>query len=148
MKRNANRAFYYNHNNNNGVKLKIYVGNLDRSVSEDDLKELFEAHGTVVSHTIIKDRYTNESRGFGFVEMSSAEEANSAIKTINGQMLKGRSLTVNEAREREPRSRDSSGGGGFGGGQRFNRGSEGGFNRRSDDSSSRGGYRGSSDRKY
>lgn len=139
--------------------MKIYVGNLERSVTEDELRELFEAHGSVVSNTIIKDRYTNESRGFGFVEMSSSEEANAAIKAINGQVLKGRPLTVNEAREREPRSREFSGGssGGFGGGRSgggFGRsgGSEGGsFNRRSDDRSSRGGsggYRGSSDRNY
>jgi RNA recognition motif-containing protein len=119
---------------------------LDRSVSEDELKELFEAHGGIVSVTIIKDRYTNEPRGFGFVEMSSADEANAAIKATNGQMLKGRALTVNEAREREPR-RDSFGGGsrgGFGGGSR---GSFGGGGR--DDHASRGGgYRGSNDRKY
>jgi len=140
--------------------LKIYVGNLDRSVTEDDLRDLFESHGSVVSHTIIKDRYTNESRGFGFVEMSSSEEANAAIKATNGQMLKGRALTVNEAREREPRSSGGFGGGG-GGGQRFGNRSEGGGygggggggygggRGRSDDHSSRGGYRGgSSDRKY
>lgn len=106
--------------------MKIYVGNLERGVSEDGLRELFENHGSVDTCTIIKDRQTNESRGFGFVEMADMEEAKGAIEALNGTMFNGRTLTVNEAREREPREggfRSREGGGG--GGQRFPRSSEG-----------------------
>ena len=91
---------------------KLYVGGLPYSVTEDRLEELFSAHGTVESAKVITDRMTGRSRGFGFVEMSSQEEAQQAIDKLNGTDLEGRSLTVNEAKPQEPR-----GGGGGGGGR-------------------------------
>jgi cold-inducible RNA-binding protein len=91
---------------------KLYVGNLSYSTTEQDLQELFGQAGTVVSSTIIKDRETRRSKGFGFVEMSSQAEAENAIKMFNGYSLSNRELTVNIARPREERS---SGGGGYGG---------------------------------
>ena len=93
---------------------KLYVGGLPYSVTEDKLQEIFSAHGTVDSARVITDRFTGRSRGFGFVEMSSEEEAQTAIDSLNGSDLDGRSLTVNEARPQENR-----GGGGGGGGDRW-----------------------------
>ncbi len=93
---------------------KLYVGGLPYSITEDSLEELFAAHGTVESAKVITDRMTGRSRGFGFVEMSSQEEAQQAIDKLNGSDLEGRSLTVNEAKPQEPRG----GGGGGGGGGR------------------------------
>ncbi len=93
---------------------KLYVGGLPYSVTEDKLQEIFSAHGTVESARVITDRFTGRSRGFGFVEMSSEEEAQKAIDSLNGTDLEGRSLTVNEARPQENR-----GGGGGGGGDRW-----------------------------
>lgn len=93
---------------------KLYVGGLPYSVTEDKLQEIFSAHGTVESARVITDRFTGRSRGFGFVEMSSEEEAQTAIDSLNGSDLDGRSLTVNEARPQENR-----GGGGGGGGDRW-----------------------------
>ena len=87
--------------------MNIYVGNLSREVTEDDLKEAFESFGQVASVSIIKDKFTGESRGFGFLEMPSQEEAQEAISGLNGKELKGRTLTVNEAR---PRRDDRRGG--------------------------------------
>jgi len=78
--------------------MNIYVGNLTREVNDKDLQELFGQFGQVASATIIKDKFTGESRGFGFIEMPSKEEAMAAISGLNGKELKGRSLTVNEAR--------------------------------------------------
>jgi len=78
----------------------IYVGNLSRDVTEDDLKEAFEAFGEIASVNVIKDKFSGESRGFGFVEMPSKDEAQSAIDGLNGKDLKGQSLNVNEARPR------------------------------------------------
>jgi RNA recognition motif-containing protein len=92
---------------------KLYVGGLPYSVTEDKLQEIFSAHGTVDSARVITDRFTGRSRGFGFVEMSSEEEAQTAIDSLNGSDLDGRSLTVNEARPQENR------GGGGGGGERW-----------------------------
>jgi RNA recognition motif-containing protein len=80
--------------------MNIYVGNLSHDVTEDELKEAFEAFGKITSINIIKDKYSGESRGFGFVEMSSKDEAQSAIDGLNGTELKGQSLNVNEARPR------------------------------------------------
>ncbi|MBN2144090.1 MAG: RNA-binding protein [Candidatus Aureabacteria bacterium] len=80
--------------------MNIYVGNLSRDVSEDELRGAFEGFGKVSSATIIKDKFTGESRGFGFVEMDNKEEADAAIASMNGKNLKGRTLTVNEARPR------------------------------------------------
>jgi RNA recognition motif-containing protein len=93
--------------------MNIYVGNFAFSVTESDLKETFGAHGTVQTASIIKDKFSGESRGFGFVEMPNREEATKAIAALNGKDLKGRALKVNEAQPRTDRPR---GGGGFGGG--------------------------------
>ncbi len=95
---------------------KLYVGGLPYSVTEDKLQEIFSAHGTVESARVITDRFTGRSRGFGFVEMSNEEEAQTAIDSLNGSDLEGRSLTVNEARPQENRG---GGGGGGGGGDRW-----------------------------
>jgi RNA recognition motif-containing protein len=92
--------------------MNIYVGNLSYSVTEDDLKQAFEAFGQVASVSIIKDKFSNQSKGFGFVEMPSQEEAQAAISGMNGKELKGRAMNVNEAR---PRTDDRRGGGGGGG---------------------------------
>ena len=83
---------------------KLYVGGLPYSITEDRLQELFTEHGTVESAKVITDRMTGRSRGFGFVEMSSQEEAQQAIEKLNGTALEGRTLTVNEAKPREERS--------------------------------------------
>ena len=94
---------------------KLYVGNLSFTSSEEEIKTMFSQFGEVTSVTIIKDRDTGRSRGFGFVEM---ENADAAIAQLNGKEFGGRALTVNEAREREERKRGGGGGGrgGFGGG--------------------------------
>ena len=96
---------------------KLYVGNLSYQVDSSELEQLFGQHGTVVSAQIINDRDTGRSKGFGFVEMSSDEEAQAAITALNGQEHNGRALTVNEARPREDRGGGGGGGrGGYGGG--------------------------------
>jgi len=97
---------------------KLYVGNLSYGVDSSALQTLFGAHGTVVSAEIINDRDTGRSKGFGFVEMSTDEEAQAAIAALNGQQHEGRALTVNEAKPREDRPRGGGGGGrgGYGGG--------------------------------
>ncbi len=94
---------------------KLYVGNLTYSTNESDLESLFGQYGSVQSAQIIIDRETNRSKGFGFVEMNSDEEAQAAIDALHGMDVNGRNLTVNEARPREPRS-GGGGGGGYGGG--------------------------------
>ena len=96
--------------------MNIYVGNLSYEVTEEDLRIAFEPFGQVESVNIIKDKYSGQSKGFGFVEMPSAEEARSAINDLNGKELKERTLNVNEAR---PRTESRGGGGGRGGGRRF-----------------------------
>lgn len=96
---------------------KIYVGGLPYSTTEQQLSDLFAAHGSVASSRIITDKFTGQSRGFGFVEMSSDSEAQAAIAALNGTQLGGRTLTVNEARPQEPRSGGGGGRGGFGGGR-------------------------------
>lgn len=93
---------------------RIYVGGLPYSVTERELEDLFSAHGTVTSATVITDKYTGQAKGFGFVEMSTNEESAAAINALNGTQMGGRSLTVNEAKPREERS--GGGGGGYGGG--------------------------------
>ncbi len=96
---------------------KLYVGNLSYSVRDSDLEDLFAAHGTVDSAQVIMDRDTGRSKGFGFVEMSSDQEAQAAISALNGKDLDGRNLTVNEARPKEEGGgRGKGGGGGYGGG--------------------------------
>jgi len=98
--------------------MKLYVGNLAFQTTSEELQQLFSQAGTVESATIVEDRDTGRSRGFGFVELSSKAEGEAAIAQFNGTELNGRSLTVNEAKPRENRG----GGGGFGG----NRGGGGG----------------------
>ena len=93
--------------------MNIYVGNLAPDVTEDELRQAFEAFGQVQSATIIKDKFSGESRGFGFVEMPAKAEAQTAITEMNGKDLKGRALNVNEAR---PKTEHRGGGGGYGGG--------------------------------
>jgi len=101
--------------------VNIYAGNLAPEVNDDDLKRAFESFGQVTSVNIIKDRYSNESRGFGFVEMPSKTEAQSAIEGLNGTDLKGKTLNVNEARPRDGGNRGGGGnrGRGHGGGRRY-----------------------------
>ncbi len=95
---------------------KLYVGNISYDLDDAALKEMFSAHGTVEDSQVIVDRYTSKSRGFGFVEMSSDEEAQAAIEALDGQEISGRAIKVNEARPRK--DRDDRGGGGGGGGNR------------------------------
>jgi RNA recognition motif-containing protein len=94
--------------------MNIYVGNLSNEVTEEDLKQAFETFGQVESANIIKDKYTNRSKGFGFVEMASKAEGQSAIDGLNGKELKGKAVTVNEAR---PRTGSQGRGGGYGNGR-------------------------------
>jgi len=104
--------------------MNIYVGNLSRDATEDDVRQAFEAFGEVSSINIIQDRFSGESRGFGFVEMPTKTEADAAITGMNGQDLKGRAVNVNEARPRTENR--GSGGGGGGRGGRGGRGGSGG----------------------
>jgi RNA recognition motif-containing protein len=94
---------------------KLYVGNLSYGVTSSDLEALFSPHGTVQSAEVIQDRDTGRSKGFGFVQMGSDEEAQAAIAALSGQQHEGRALTVNEAKPREDRPRGGGGGGGRGG---------------------------------
>ena len=107
--------------------MNIYVGNLSRQTTEDELRAEFGAFGQVTTVSVIKDKFTGEARGFGFVEMANAEEAKKAIEGLNGKELGGRTLNVNEARPREDKPCGGGGGGYRGGGDR-------------------GGYRGGGDR--
>jgi RNA recognition motif-containing protein len=106
------------------MSMKLYVGNLSFQTSSSELEELFGSIGTVESATVVEDRETGRSRGFGFVEMSSKEEGEKAIEEFNGKEVDGRELKVNEAKPREDR-----GGGGYGGGggRGGNRGGGGGY---------------------
>ena len=119
---------------------KLYVGNLSYRMTDSDLEQLFASHGTVSSAQVIMDRDTGRSKGFGFVEMASDQDAQSAITALNGKEIEGRSLTVNEARPKEDRGTGGGGGGrggygGGGGGGGYGGGGGGG---------GRGGYGGSS----
>ncbi len=99
--------------------MNIYVGNLSREVTEDQLRKAFEAFGQVGSVNIIKDRYSGQSRGFAFVEMANKSEAQAAITGLNGKTMGDRTLSVSEARPRTEGGRKPfGGGGGFGGGRR------------------------------
>ncbi|HMN92830.1 MAG TPA: RNA-binding protein [Hydrogenophaga sp.] len=127
---------------------KLYVGNLPYTVRDEDLQQAFSAYGSVNSAKVMMERDTGRSKGFGFVEMGSDAEAQTAIEGMNGQSMGGRSLVVNEARPMEPRP-PRSGGGGFGGGRReggFGGGNDGGFRSpyggggRRDGGGGRGGY--------
>jgi len=97
---------------------RLYVGNLSYDVDSSELEQLLSEHGTVESAEVVSDRMTGQSKGFGFVEMGSDEQAQAAIEALNGQEVKGRPLTVNEARPREPRG-GGGGRGGYGGGDRY-----------------------------
>jgi cold-inducible RNA-binding protein len=98
------------------MSMKLYVGNLAFATSSQDLQELFAQAGTVESASVVEDRDTGRSRGFGFVEMATKEEGAAAISQFNGKEVNGRALNVNEAKPREPRS-GGGGRGGFGGGR-------------------------------
>jgi RNA recognition motif-containing protein len=95
---------------------RLYVGNLSYQVDSSELEQMFAAHGSVQSAEVVSDRMTGRSKGFGFVEMGTDEEAQKAIAALNGQENNGRALTVNEAKPREERPRGGGGGGGYGGG--------------------------------
>lgn len=114
--------------------MKLFVGGISWDTTEDTLKNHFAQAGTVVSAQIITDKFTGKSRGFGFVEMSSDEEAQKAIADLNGSQLDGRSLVVNEAKPMTPRENRGGGGGGYRGGHGGGGGYGGG--------GGRGGYRG------
>ena len=102
--------------------LRLYVGNLPFSADEDQIRALFEQDGRGVREvTLITDRDTGRPRGFGFVEMNSQDDADAAIRALNGQDFGGRPLTVNEARERRPRGGGGGGRGGYGGGGGYDR---------------------------
>ncbi len=94
--------------------MKLYVGNLSFETTENDLQDLFEQHGKVAEVALMMDRMTGKSRGFAFVTMNDATEANAAMAALNGKEVNGRTLNVNEARPREERPRGGGGGGGGG----------------------------------
>jgi RNA recognition motif-containing protein len=112
-------------------EMNIYVGNLPYTVSEDEVREAFEAFGQVTSVSLIKDKMTGQMRGFGFVEMPNMDEAQAAIQNLNGRDFKNRSLVVNPARPREERG--DRGGGGRGGPRDMRRQDRGGGGRRGGD---------------
>ena len=102
--------------------MNIYVGNLSYQTTEDELRDLFAEFGDVVSAKLIVDKFTGQSKGFGFVEMSNNSEAQKAMDELNGRDVNGRNVTVNQARPRQDRSRGGGGGGGgrgYGGGNRY-----------------------------
>ena len=112
------------------MSMKLYVGNLSFQTSGDDLQQLFSQAGTVESASVVEDRDTGRSRGFGFVEMSTKEEGEAAIAQFNGTEVNGRALNVNEAKPREDRGGGRGGfGGNRGGGKRFNHGDSNRTNR-------------------
>ena len=111
------------------MSTKLYVGNIPFSTTSQDLQTLFSAHGSVVQVELVSDRFTGRSRGFAFVEMATAEDAQKAISALQGTALDGRTITVNEARPREERPPRQFGGGGGGGGGRGGYGGGGGRDR-------------------
>jgi RNA recognition motif-containing protein len=120
--------------------MKIFVGGLSRDATEEDVRNAFSAYGNVASVAVLKDKFTGEPRGFGFVEMDSKAEAEAAINGLNGTQLKGRTLTVNEARPKAERPRGGGFGGGGGGGGRGPWGGGGGGERRGGGGGGRGGF--------
>lgn len=129
------------------MSTKIYVGNLAYQTTSEDLAQLFGQMGEVASASVIQDRETGRSRGFGFVEMSNRDEAEQAIEQLNGSDFQGRNLTVNEARPREERG-GGGGRGGFGGGGGGSRGGFGGGGGGNRGGSSGGGYGRGRDSRY
>lgn len=109
---------------------RLFVGNINHNASENDLQDHFSAAGTVLSVNIIQDKFTGKSRGFGFVEMASPEEAQKAIASFHQKDFQGRALTVNEARPREDRPSSGGRSGGYGGGGGYRGGGGGRDNRR------------------
>ena len=99
------------------MSTKLFVGNLSFNATQEQLHDLFGAHGTVVEVDVIKDKFSGRPRGFAFVTMETKEAADAAIQALNGKEIDGRALTVNEARPREERAPRSGGGGGYGGGR-------------------------------
>jgi RNA recognition motif-containing protein len=95
--------------------MNIYVGNLSFEVTDEDLRQLFTSYGEVESASVVKDRFSGESRGFGFVEMPAKKDADAAIAALNGTEQKGRTITVNEAKPKAPKGGGGGGGGGRGG---------------------------------
>ncbi len=122
--------------------MNIYVGNLSSDVTGDDLRQAFEAFGQVESASVIMDKFSGESKGFGFVEMPSKDEATAAITGMNGKEIKGKAVNVNEARPRVDRPRGG-GGGGYGGGR-----PGGGGGGRGPRGGGGGGYGGGGGRRY
>jgi len=121
------------------MTMKLYVGNLAFQTTSEDLQELFSQAGTVESASVVEDRETGRSRGFGFVEMATKEEGQKAIEQFNGKEVNGRNLNVNDARPRE----DRGGRGGFGGGRGGGGGGRGGYGgNRGGGGGGRGGYSG------
>ncbi len=102
--------------------MNIYVGNLSFEVTDEELRQLFATYGDVQSASVVKDRFSGESRGFGFVEMPARKDADAAIAALNGTDLKGRSIMVNEAKPKTPKRGGGGGGYGGGGGGRGGRG--------------------------
>lgn len=100
------------------MSMKLYIGGLDYGVTDNELKDFFVSQGTVVSATVIKDKYSGQSKGFGFVEMQDFKEAQQAIKALDGQELNGRAISVSQARPQEDRPPRRGGGGNSGGGNR------------------------------
>lgn len=107
------------------MSMKLYVGGLEYSVTDDELREFFESQGAVASAVVIKDKFSGQSKGFGFVEMEDLKEGQNAIKELDGKELKGRSIVVNQARPQEDR-RPRGNGGGSGGGGGYRGGNSGG----------------------
>ncbi len=131
------------------MAVKLFIGNLSWDTTDTTLRDFFAQAGTVVSASVIMDKYTGRSRGFAFVEMSSDDEARKAIETLNNQTLDGRVIVVNEAKPQAPRDSSSfRGGGGGGGGYRGGGGGGGGFRGgdRGGRSGGHGGDRGGNDR--
>ncbi len=125
--------------------MNIFVGSLPFSIDEADLRESFEAYGTVDSVKIITDKFTGRSKGFGFVEMSNDEEAQKAIDELNGATVEGRTIVVNKSEpkpegERRTFNNNRSGGGGYGGGNSGGGNSRGGYNDRNSGGGDRGRY--------
>ena len=109
--------------------MNLYIGNLPRQATEDDLRPLFEAFGKIMSVNVIKDKFSGESKGFGFVEMPKLLEAEAAIAALNGKDFMGQSISVNEARPKTDNDKRGGRGGGYGGGGGGGRGGYGGGRR-------------------